>query len=138
MKCGTCTSSCPSGRIVSFSTRKLVEERNLGEIDYGSEKIWYCTTCYTCMERCPRNIDITDEILKIREEAFKMGKELAPHKMVLKNIYGSGHAVPIIEEIIAKRERIGLSGIPPTTHRYKESLEIVRKIMEEEGVTGGK
>lgn len=133
MKCGTCTGSCPSGRVVSFRTRQLVEAHCLGEIDLDDVAIWYCTTCYNCMERCPRNIDITDDILRIREEAYKQGKVLPQHKDVMSYIYRTGHAVPINEEIKDLRESLGLSRIPPTTYKFEEALGVVRLLLEEGG-----
>ncbi|MBN1786172.1 MAG: CoB--CoM heterodisulfide reductase subunit C [Candidatus Methanofastidiosa archaeon] len=134
MKCGSCTASCPSGRVVAFRTRKLVEDRAIGEIDYDDLSLWYCTTCFNCMERCPRGIDITDEILKIREEAYRKGKVLEPHRAVLRYIYRSGHAVPINPEVREKRMALGLSELPPTTHTFEEALLEVRRIMEDEGI----
>ncbi len=135
MKCGTCSGSCPSGRVVAFRTRALVEARATGTIDYDDPSLWYCTTCYTCMERCPRSIDITDEILHIREEAYRLGKVLEPHKAVLTYIWKTGHAVPINDAVREKRLRLGLSEEPPTTHRHADALAVVRALMEEEGVT---
>jgi len=129
MKCGTCTASCPSGRVVAFRTRELVEKRAIGEIDYDDISLWYCTTCFNCMERCPRNIDITEEILRIREEAYQKGKVLESHSAVLGYISKTGHAVPINDENKAKRKGLGLDELPPTTHSFKDALEEVRKLM---------
>jgi len=134
MKCGSCTASCPSGRVVAFRTRKLVEDRALGEIDLSDISIWYCTTCFNCMERCPRGIDITEEILKIREEAYRQDMVLEPHRAVLMYIFKTGHAVPIKDEIKAKRTSLGLDEVPPTTHRFSAALDEVRKLMEAENI----
>jgi len=129
MKCGTCTASCPSGRVVAFRTRELVENRTTGNIDYDDISLWYCTTSFKCMERCPRGIDITDEILKIRQEAYRLGKVLDTHKAVLGYIYRTGHAVPINEKNREKRKSLGLEELPPTTHSFEDALEEVRNLM---------
>lgn len=133
MKCGTCSASCPSGRVVAFKTRKLVEDRCLGNIDYDNLEIWYCTTCYNCMERCPRDIDITEEILKIREEAFACGKALPAHSSVMDYIRKTGHAVPINDAAREKRKSLGLSELPPTTHSFEDALEEVRALARPRG-----
>ncbi len=135
MKCGTCSGSCPSGRVVAFRTRQLVEARSTGDIDYDDVSIWYCTTCYNCMERCPRSIDITDEILRIREEAYRLGKVLEPHRAVLTFLYDTGHAVPINDKVKAKRKALDLPELPPTTYQSEAALAAVRAILAEAGVT---
>ncbi|HOP08791.1 MAG TPA: CoB--CoM heterodisulfide reductase subunit C [Candidatus Methanofastidiosa archaeon] len=131
MKCGTCTASCPSGRVVAFRTRELVEKRACGEMDYDDLSLWYCTTCFNCMERCPRGIDITEEILKIRQEAYRLGKVLESHKAVLGYIYRTGHAVPINDRNRERRKELGLDELPPTTHSFEGARDEVRKLMGE-------
>lgn len=136
MKCGTCTGACPSGRVVAFRTRKIVEDHCNDEVDLDDEALWYCTTCYNCMERCPRHIDITDDILSLREQAYRAGKALEPHIKVLGYLKKTGHAVSLSEKVANKREALGLPRKPPTTHSYEDALDEVRRILEEEGVSG--
>ena len=67
-QCGTCTGSCPSGRTTAFRTRQLIRKAQLGLKDdiLPSEELWMCTTCYSCVERCPRDVDIVDIIILMR------------------------------------------------------------------------
>ncbi|XRO76954.1 CoB--CoM heterodisulfide reductase subunit C [Methanocaldococcus sp. 10A] len=132
-QCGTCTGSCPSGRITAFRTRKLIRYAQCGLRKFAveSEDLWMCTTCYECYERCPREVKITDIIKVIRNIAAREGRMAESHKKTALYVFKTGHAVPINEEIKKARKSIGLTEIPPTTHKYPEALEIVRGIMKD-------
>ncbi|EHP83973.1 CoB--CoM heterodisulfide reductase subunit C [Methanotorris formicicus] len=132
-QCGTCTGSCPSGRITAFKTRKLIKYAQFGMRKYAieSEDLWMCTTCYECYERCPREVKITDIIKVIRNIAAREGKMAKAHRMTALYVFKTGHAVPINEETKKARKLIGLNEVPPTTHKYPEVLEVVRRIMKD-------
>ena len=70
-QCGTCTAGCPSGRRTSYRVRKLMRMAQLGmkEEIINSEELWECSTCYTCVERCPRQVPIVDIIIALRNIA---------------------------------------------------------------------
>ena len=59
-QCGTCTSSCPSGRELYRGPRRLVRLILAGEIDavLKSDDLWRCTGCGTCTEVCRMDIDV--------------------------------------------------------------------------------
>ncbi|MBR4227319.1 MAG: 4Fe-4S dicluster domain-containing protein, partial [Candidatus Methanomethylophilaceae archaeon] len=67
-QCGTCTAGCPSGRQTSYRVRKLMRMAQLGLKDQivNSEELWQCSTCYTCVERCPRQVPIVDIVIALR------------------------------------------------------------------------
>jgi len=130
MQCGTCTSSCPSGRRTAMRTRQLIRRSLLG--DEGvleGDDIWLCTTCYNCQERCPRDIKVTDAIILLRNMAAKRGHMLPAHKRVTEILSKTGHAVPINEENSKKRAQLMLPELPPTVHSHPDSLEEVKKLL---------
>ncbi|WP_459201019.1 CoB--CoM heterodisulfide reductase subunit C [Methanococcus sp. CF] len=131
-QCGTCTGACPSGRITALRTRKLIRSALAG-IDsiLSGDDLWMCTTCYECYEKCPREVKITDIIKIIRNIAAEKGYIAEPHRKTSLLVFKTGHAVPVNDEIKKARLAIGLTEIPPTTHKYPEALEIVRDIMED-------
>jgi len=130
-QCGTCTGTCPSGRITAFKTRKLMKKILCGMDIFHEEDMWMCTTCYECYEKCPRNVKITDIIKAARNVACKMGAIAEPHRKTALYVFLTGHAVPVNDEIKKVRKNIGLTEIPPTTHKYPEVLEEIREIMVE-------
>jgi len=131
MQCGRCSGGCPSERRTALRTRKIFREVLLGfrEKVLSSDELWYCTTCYTCQERCPRGVKTTDIIRVLRNIAVQENHMAKPHKMAVGYVFKTGHVVPINEEIQRAREELGLSKLPPTTHTYPEALESVRNIL---------
>ncbi|NOZ76545.1 MAG: 4Fe-4S dicluster domain-containing protein [Euryarchaeota archaeon] len=74
-QCGTCVGSCPGGMSTPYRTRKVIQKALMGRKEevLESREIWYCTTCFTCYERCPRGVDPTEVIIAIRNVAVKEG-----------------------------------------------------------------
>jgi heterodisulfide reductase subunit C len=136
-QCGTCTGSCPSGRRTAIRTRKIIRRVLLGlDEAISSEDIWFCSTCYTCYERCPRDVPVTDVIIKLRNFASQRGYMKPDHVKVTHILSNTGHGVPLGttkadpgNKWSKMRASYGLSPIPPTTHSHPESLEDCRKIM---------
>ncbi len=135
IQCGTCSSVCPSGRRTAFRTRELIRKALLGLKDevLSSEDLWLCATCLTCLERCPRQIKVTDAIIIMRNMAVEEGYMLPEHRKSSKKLLETGHAVPINAANLEKRKELGLKEIPPTTHSSKKALADVQKIMERTG-----
>lgn len=131
-QCGTCTASCPSGRMTSFRTRQLIRKAQLGlEADIlPTEDLWMCTTCYSCVERCPRDVEITDIIIAMRNMAVQKGFMAEAHKKVGMSLMKNGATIPFDDNGRAARKAIGLSENPPTTVGNAKALEDFKKIMK--------
>ena len=129
MQCGTCSSSCPSGRYTSLNTRRIVRGTRVGKDILHDEDLWMCTTCYTCQERCPREIKIADTILAIRTIAVHEGIMLPAHRKVSQLVLEYGHAVPINDDVKEKREKLKMDPIPGTVHKYPEALADVQTLL---------
>ncbi len=130
-QCGTCHASCPSGRYTSLNVRKIVRDSSKKDVT-GEPELWMCTTCYNCQERCPRGIKITDAVLLLRSEAAKKGRILPAHRNVCKFLLEKGQAIPIDDEHILIREKIGL-GLPETVHKYPKALREVKALLKSTG-----
>jgi heterodisulfide reductase subunit C len=129
MQCGKCTGSCPAGRITGYRTRRLINKVQSGDRSILEDPdIWLCTTCYTCYERCPREVKTTDIIRALRNVAVKEGYMSKSHKLVASYVAKTGHAVPINDATKKLRKKLGLSEIPPTTHKYPEALKAIQNI----------
>jgi heterodisulfide reductase subunit C len=131
-QCGTCTGSCPSAPRSSYRIRKFMRRAVLGleNESLTDPDLWLCTTCYSCSDRCPRDILPTDVIMAMRNLAFK--RDIVPVNFLktVTAIYASGHGVPNNDVNRAAREKIGLSRDPPTTHMYPEYIKGIQKILD--------
>jgi heterodisulfide reductase subunit C len=132
IQCGTCTASCPSGARTALKTRKLIREIILGDQSLlESPDLWLCTTCFTCVERCPRNIPITDMILYLRSLAVKRGNIRPSHLKLCKDLTSTGHGVPLDEEKwFELRKFYNLEGMPPTVQSDSEKVTEVRYLLK--------
>jgi len=134
-QCGTCTGSCPSGRTTAFRTRQLIRKAQLGLKDdiLPSEDLWMCTTCYSCVERCPRDVDIVDIIILMRNMAVQKGYMAEDHKKVGRSLLKIGHTVPASDKLKQLRVSMGLSADPPTTIADPQAMADFKKIMAKTG-----
>ena len=115
-QCGTCTAGCPSGRRTSYRTRKIIRMAQLGlkEEILSSDELWECSTCYTCVERCPRQVPIVDIIIDLRNMAVAEGHIREQHKGTATNLMKYGHTVNVKDDISKLRVEMGLPEVPPT------------------------
>ena len=67
-QCGTCTSSCPSGRELYRGPRRIVRLILAGEIEavLKSDDLWRCTECGTCTTVCRMDIDVAGILHSLR------------------------------------------------------------------------
>jgi len=134
-QCGTCTGSCPSGRTTAFRTRQLIRKAQLGLKDdiLPSEDLWMCTTCYSCVERCPRDVDIVDILIIMRNMAVAKGIMAEDHKKVGRSLLKTGATVPASDKLRELRTSMGLPADPPTTVGDAAAMADFKKIMEKTG-----
>jgi len=134
-QCGTCTASCPSGRRTSYRVRKMMRQTQLGlkEEILSSEELWDCTTCYTCVERCPRAVPIVDVVVALRNMAVAEGHIFDNHKKTATNLYKLGHTVSVNADITKLRGELGLAQTPPTVLANKKAMEDLVKLMNATG-----
>jgi len=134
-QCGTCTGGCPSGRRTALRTRSVIRKSLLGiaEVLEGND-IWLCSTCYTCYSRCPRNVPVTDIIIKLRNLAVQKGHILKDHRALSHLLIKTGHGVPLggADSNWAKlRESYNLSAVPPTVHSSQKDLDEVKTLVKD-------
>ncbi|MFX0099599.1 MAG: CoB--CoM heterodisulfide reductase subunit C, partial [Candidatus Hodarchaeota archaeon] len=135
IQCGTCSGGCPSGRRTAIKTRSIVRRVQLGDESVLADKgLWDCSTCYTCYERCPRQLPITDIIVFLRNLAVQKGYTLKEHLDLCKKLYDTGHGVPQDNEKWGKlREAYGLDFTPPTVHSSENALKELQTILSSTG-----
>ena len=131
-QCGTCTAGCPSGKNTAYRTRKLMRAAQLGLKDetVNSEDLWQCTTCYTCSERCQRDVQIVDVVTALRNIAVANGKMYDGHKKVAANLIKVGHTVDNNDKIKALRKELGLPENPPTVMSNSSAKADFDKILK--------
>ena len=76
-QCGTCTGACPvvAAGGMDYTPRAIMRmiQAGMEHETLSSQTIWTCASCYACAARCPREIEITDMMTKLRHIALKRG-----------------------------------------------------------------
>lgn len=72
IQCGKCTGGCPESKITPLNVRLLVRKTQFGEYLTGPQ-IWYCTSCGSCLIKCPRDVKPAEIIFGIRGDLVETG-----------------------------------------------------------------
>lgn len=82
MKCGKCSASCPAFEKMDIKPHQFVSyviNENVEELA-SCESLWYCLSCFACVERCPRDV--------------KPGKLVDAARQIAVRQKGGSHLVP--------------------------------------------
>ena len=94
-QCAKCSSGCPVAGWADLKPHELVRmvQMDQREAVLGSRFIWECTSCQTCVTRCPQRVDIPAMNDALRAMSLREGMVCA------------GTAVPVFNEIFLKSVR---------------------------------
>jgi heterodisulfide reductase subunit C len=124
--CGTCVAACPVRWInEKYNPRKIIRMALLGmrEQVLRSEFIWLCSTCYTCHERCPQEVKITEIMNVLKNMASREGYAHPAYVRQANTIYTQGRLYEIDDFDNRRRERLGL---PRIAGRDAHATEVTR------------
>ena len=78
MQCGVCSGSCPFGPHWEHPPQEIFMMIRAGQREevLQSDSMWMCTSCYSCIVRCPRELPITHIMHGLANYAHRLG--LAP------------------------------------------------------------
>lgn len=74
-QCGRCSGGCPVVKEMDYSPRALLRHLQLGQWErvLSSKTIWLCAGCYGCTINCPRGVDLTWLMSRLRQIAIASG-----------------------------------------------------------------
>jgi heterodisulfide reductase subunit C len=127
LQCAICTGSCPAAQVVDgFNPREIILRYMLyGEQEevLADEKLWCCTTCHACQERCPHEITISGLLTHIMNLAAKRGNLPRPLKENIKLMAETGWSVKATSHSDRIREQLGLKPLKrPDTAEIRSIL----------------
>ena len=109
-QCTKCSAGCPVSDKVNVQVHELMRMLVLGLKEaLQTDMVWLCTTCYTCQERCPQGIHITDIIFGLKNMAFRRGIAPPGYLAARKGLYETGR---LYEPSDWEREELELDEVP--------------------------
>jgi len=129
-QCGTCTADCPIARFSdSYRPRKLLRMAQLGLKNkvLSSDQLWLCAACYTCVDHCPQDVEISSVIRALRNMAVEEGYMPPAFKELAGAILETGLAYKIPQLRMKRRQEAGLPPLPKT------NLENVTRLFSRTG-----
>jgi heterodisulfide reductase subunit C len=125
--CGTCTASCPIREIDDrYNPRKIIRMVLLGMKDevLQSDFIWLCSSCYSCYERCPQDVKITDLMTALKNLAVAAGYLPSSFKLQGDLVKTHGRLYEIDDFDNKKREKMGLPAVKPKIDEVARVMEL--------------
>jgi len=76
IQCGKCTGGCPVARKTVLNIRSMIYHMLVEpEMDVSAhQELWDCTCCFTCVERCPKDVRPADLIIELRGQLVEGGR----------------------------------------------------------------
>jgi len=115
-QCGMCTGGCPVAHVKpDYNPRRMLEGIILGQYSeiLSSDLVWLCTSCHSCLERCPQRIEVSELLIELKNLAAETGN--IP-KLLLeraKRIAETGESTPVSKASLVWREKLNLPPITP-------------------------
>jgi len=125
--CGTCTAGCPIREVDNrYNPRRIIRMVLLGMKDevLTSDFVYLCANCYTCQERCPQGVRISEIMRVLKNMAVEQGYVHPSFKMQIEALKKYGRLYEIEEFDNKRRERAGLP-------RLDTDLKPPRQILSE-------
>jgi len=130
-QCGTCTADCVIARFSDFyKPRKIARMVQLGlkERLLSNDELWLCTTCFTCVDHCPQEVEVSSIVRALRNISIKKKRRMPRvFKVFASNILKSGYVYLMPGSRLKRR---GAEGLPPLP---KSKVEDVAKLFEATG-----
>jgi len=139
IRCAYCFEKCPVIKQVQWDTDgargKIIMSYGIltGDLkpsQYIADKLFRCTFCRDCMERCPSNLEILEIFSNARAELVDAGFATDTHNYIIDNIKKTGNIYGDTEVITPERKGktalfIGCQylGRPNKTKKYIKILE---------------
>jgi len=121
IQCGKCTGGCPVARKTDLNIRTLIYHMLVdSDMDVDlHEELWDCTACFTCVERCPKDVQPAELVIALRGELVESGRVPETVGTALMSIFRQGNP-----SSMARQDReLWAEGMEESLERAKEAAQ---------------
>ena len=100
-QCGKCTGGCPLAIKSPLNVRDLIYRTILnrdGMDISGLDELWHCSTCWTCVLRCPKEVKPAELIIGMRSALVENGRIPQTVSSALRSVYVRGNPLTFPRE----------------------------------------
>jgi heterodisulfide reductase subunit C len=126
--CGTCSVCCPVREIDDkYNPRKIIRMVLLGMREHvlKSNFIWLCSTCCTCDDRCPQDVQLIKIMTALKNIAAREGHIHPFCKGQARLVSTFGRLYEVEDFDNKKRKRLGL---PPVKKIFEEVTKLTKNL----------
>ena len=100
IQCGKCTGGCPVARKTTLNIRSMIYHMLVEpEMDVDAHpELWDCTCCFTCVERCLKDVEPAELIIALRGQLVESGRVPDAIGAALMAIFRQGNPTGIARE----------------------------------------
>ena len=100
IQCGKCTGGCPVSRKTVLNIRSLIYHMLVEpELDVKAyPELWDCTCCFTCVERCPKDVRPAELIIGLRGQLVESGRIPETIGAALMGVFRQGNPAGMARE----------------------------------------
>ena len=104
-QCGTCSAGCPFVEDMDLAPDEVIRYVILDKKEVlNSKTIWLCASCYTCAERCPRDLNLTKIMEALRQIILRKKIDRTDLRKIPKD---ERESIPLLAFISLFRKNIG-------------------------------
>ncbi len=121
IQCGKCTGGCPVARKTTLNIRTLIYHMLVDpDMDVDAhQELWDCTSCFTCVERCPKDVEPAELIISLRGELVESGRVPETVGTALMGIFRQGNPSGM-----ARQDReLWAEGVEDSLQRAKQAVQ---------------
>ena len=121
IQCGKCTGGCPVARKTDLNIRALIYHMLIDpDMDVDAhQELWDCTACFTCVERCPKDVQPAELVIALRGELVESGRIPETVGTALMSIFRQGNP-----SSMARQDRnLWAEGVEDSLERAKDAAQ---------------
>ncbi|WP_238455619.1 4Fe-4S dicluster domain-containing protein [Desulfolucanica intricata] len=121
-QCKKCSAGCPANFAMDLKTNEIVRLIQLGDRErlLSSNSYWVCTSCKTCKNRCPNDIDSSAIMDTLKAIAIQEGR-VKPDNRV--NAFHSSFLATV--KLLGRTHELGMIGLyKHKTKTYTDDMEM--------------